>query len=152
MRASDRRDPPRWDGAASLVHAGLTVYGRRHVEYQLASGRWLEPMPQQPGTFYLGNLCAPWHQVQHSRGQAAEPLWRRPLSASSQAAEPACAGGEGVHIAIMLRSGVCRGARARSKGGEPCPVDVYRAINACVAAKIAADPLRLPSLAECMAE
>ena len=95
-------------------------------------------MAQEPGTFYVGNLCAPWHQVRHSAGDSAEPLYR-------------VAGGEGIHIAIMLRSDVFRDARARSKGGQPCPVDVYRALNACVAAKIADDALRMPSLDECVA-
>ena len=95
-------------------------------------------MPQVPGTFYIGNLCAPWHQVVHATGETVEPLYRE---------EPR---GEGIHIAVMLRSDVFRCARARAKGGEPSPVDVYRAINACVAANIGRGGLRLPSLAECI--
>ena len=36
MRPSDRSDPAHFDGAASLLHAGLTVWGRRCLEVRLA--------------------------------------------------------------------------------------------------------------------
>ena len=65
-----------------MLHAGLTVWGKRNLGVCLAKpaeeapGEW-QWLPQQPGAFYIGNLCAPWHQVWHFAPAQAEPLFRR---------------------------------------------------------------------------
>ena len=95
MRPSLRSDPAHFDGVASMRHAGLTVWGRRSLEIRLArlQGAPLEwqKFPQEPGSFYIGNLRAPWHQVAHLPAKQADPLHR---SSDSD---------EGVHIAALRR-------------------------------------------------
>jgi len=143
MRASERSDPAHFDGAASLLHAGLTVWGKRNLGVRLAKpaeeapGEW-QWLPQQPGAFYIGNLCAPWHQVGHFAPAQAEPLFRRGD------------GGRGVHVTVMIRSDVFAEARARCGSSLASPVEVYRAVNAVVANNLATRPLRLPTFTECL--
>ena len=142
MRASERSDPAHFDGAASLLHAGLTVWGKRNLWVQLAEaapgGQEWKKFPQQPGAFYIGNLCAPWHQVEHFAPAQAEPLFQRGD------------GGTGVHVTVMIRSDVFADARARCSSNEASPVEVYRAVNAVVAKKLATRPLRTPTFTECL--
>ena len=74
MRCQPRHDPEHFDGGASLLHGGLTVYGRRVVAYQRADREW-DRMVQEPGDFYVGNLTAPLHRVEHFGSAEAEPLY-----------------------------------------------------------------------------
>ena len=99
---------------------------------------WMGP-PQKPGSFYIGNLCAPWHRVVHLPPEQAEPLHR---SSESE---------EGVHIAAMLRSAVFSEARARCKLSKASPAEVHDVVNDIVARKLATKTLRLPSFQECSA-
>eukprot|EP00974_Lingulodinium_polyedra_P131366 11217421-Lingulodinium_polyedra.AAC.1 len=62
MRPSEREGPARYDGAASLLHAGLTVWGRRGVEIRLQAEAEWQRLEQKPGIFYVGNLCAAWRK------------------------------------------------------------------------------------------
>ena len=144
MRPSERQDPAHFDGAASLLHAGLTVWGRRGLEVRLAKPAQGAPeewkkFPQQPGSFYIGNLCAPWHRVVHLPPEQAEPLHR---SSDSE---------EGVHIAAMLRSAVFAEARARCSSSRASPAEVYDVVNDIVARNLATKKLRHPSFPECCA-
>ena len=127
-----------------MLHAGLTVWGKRNLGIRLAKpdeetpGDW-QWFPQQPGAFYIGNLCAPWqHQVGHFAPAQAEPLFRRGN------------GGTGVHVTVKLCSDVFAEARARSSSSLASPVEVYRAVNAVVANNLATRPLRLPTFTECL--
>ena len=95
--------------------------------------------PQEPGSFYIGNLCAPYHRVVHLPPRQAEPLHR---SSDSD---------EGVHIAVMLRSAVFAEARARCSSSRASPAEVYDVVNDIVARNLATKKLRLPSFPECCA-
>ena len=64
MKESKREDGKHVDGAASLFAGGLTVWGRRHLHVMLASGEE-KILVQEPGDFYIGNLCSALHQVHH---------------------------------------------------------------------------------------
>ena len=77
MRPSAREDRPHFDGAASLLHAGLTVWGRRGVEIRLQPEAEWQRLEQKPGSFYVGNLCAAWHKVVHLPRKDAGPLLRQ---------------------------------------------------------------------------
>ena len=98
-----------------------------------------EKFPQQPGSFYIGNLCAPRHQVVHLPPRQAEPLHR---SSDSD---------EGVHIAVMLRSAVFAEAQARCSSSRASPAEVYDVVNDIVAMNLATRKLRLPNFQECSA-
>ena len=127
-----------------MLHAGLTVWGRRGSEVRLAKPARGAPeegkkFPQQPGAFHIGNLCAPWHQVVHLPPEQAEPLHR---SSDSE---------EGVHIARMLRPAVFAEARARCSSSRASPAEVYDVVNDIVARNLATKKLRLPCFPECCA-
>eukprot|EP00974_Lingulodinium_polyedra_P080333 7782295-Lingulodinium_polyedra.AAC.1 len=60
MSPSEREDPAHLDGAASLFHAGLIVWGKRGLEIRLMpagtnsggeSDEW-QKFPQEPGICY----------------------------------------------------------------------------------------------------
>ena len=125
-----------------MLHAGLTVWGKRNLWVQLAEaapgGQEWKKFPQQPGAFYIGNLCAPWHQVGHFAPAQAEPLFQRGD------------GGTGVHVTVMVRSDVFAHARARCSSNVAIPVEVYRAGNAVVAKNLATRPLRMPTFTKCL--
>ena len=106
MRPGQRFDPAHWDGAASLLHAGFTVWGKRQVQYSCGcdgvrpDAAWDPPVLQAPGDFYVGNVCAAWHRVVHGEPAEAEPLFHD-------------GSGSGVLITVMLRTDVFRANRAR---------------------------------------
>ena len=141
MLASEREDPEHWDGCASLLHGGMTQWGQRVLEYMTADGDW-HGLIQQPGSFYIANMCAAWHRVRHLPPDAAEPLFR-PVGAKPD--HP------GLHITVMLRSDVFRADFSRRGRQKGRPEDVYDAVNLVVARKLAREPWTMPTLGECMA-
>ena len=105
MKAGPRYDPEHVDGGASLLHAGLAIFGTRHVEVKVAESaadKW-DVLPQSAGSFYMGNMCAAWHRVRHLDRKGAGTL---------------CGAAGNVHIAVMLRTDVFREERARIVTGD----------------------------------
>ena len=138
MKAGPRYDPEHFDGGASLLHAGLTIFGTRHVEVMGAGSAacWNE-LPQSAGSFYMGNMCAARHRVRHLDHQDAGKL---------------CGAAGNVQIAVMLRTDVFREERACSMITAPTPCRVYDIVNQVVASSLATDPLHFPDLGTCLAE
>jgi hypothetical protein len=132
MRPSVRKDPKHYDGGASLLHGGLTLFGARDLALLYPDGK-SELLAQTPGTYYIGNLCAIEHEVQHHIPKEQKLL-------------------QGLEIAVMFRTDCFRHNRARKLVGRPGPVHIYDAVNAVVATALARDPLHLPTYAEVMAE
>ena len=97
MVASERFDPEHHDGATSLLHAGLTHWGKRALEHQTADGEW-RGGPQELGSFYVANMCAARHRVRHLPANEAEPLFRDRAAKMTH----------GLHLTVMLRSDVFR--------------------------------------------
>ena len=145
MSPSKREDPAHYDGAASLLHAGLTVWGRRRVEIRLQPEAEWQRLEQKPGSFYVGNLCAARHKVVHLPPEDAGPLW---VDGCSQLGG---AGSERVHIAVMLRSNVFASNRSRTMKGRAGPAEVYNVANTAVAQHLAKEGLQLPTFSECVA-
>ena len=100
---------------------------------------WHE-FPQEPGSFYVSNVCAAWHKVAHVAPAAAEPLWRDAPGARA----------EGVHITVMFRSSVFVAARARTASSKGSPEEVYDVVNALVAKRLSEHGLLLPTFADCL--
>ena len=139
MKAGHRYDPEHFDGGTSLLHAGLTIFGTRHVEVKVAESaddKW-NVLPQSAGSFYMGNMCVAWHRVHHFDCDGGGRL---------------CEAAGNVHIAVMLRTDVFREERARSMSSKPTPCDVFDIVNQVVAESLAIDPLHFPDLASCIAE
>ena len=135
MKSGEREDGWHTDGGASLLHASLTVFGNRQVQVKLEDGRCIS-LPQRPGSFYIGSMCALEHNVQHSE---------HPVGCYGEPSEQ-------VQIAVMLRCDVFRAARARKKNCTPGPAEVFRIVNDEVAKHLAEQALSLPDLAGVLAE
>ena len=138
LRVGERQDGWHTDGGASLLHGGLTVFGSRTLLVN-SEGRGCISLPQKPGSFYVGNLCALEHNV--------EPC-----------AESAGCYGEGppskqVQIAVMLRSDVFRvRAPSRTRKAMSGPVELFKVVNTETAKHLADHPFRLPDLDAVLAE
>ena len=124
-------------GGGDGALASFTVFGSRTLLVK-SEGRGCISLPQKPGSFYVGNLCALEHNV--------EPC-----------AESAGCYGEGppskqVQIAVMLRSDVFRGARTRKINAMPGPAELFIVVNTETAKHLADHPFRLPDLDAVLAE
>ena len=69
LKIGEREDGWHTDGGASLLHAGLTVFGSRTLLVN-RGGAGCISLPQRPGSFYVGNLCALEHNVAHGEHAA----------------------------------------------------------------------------------
>ena len=129
-----REDGWHIDGAASLLHAGLTIFGSRQMQVRW-KGRdgWIS-LPQRPGSFYVGNFCALEHNVVH--GETAPGSWHD------------------LQIMVMFRSDFFRGKGARninSRPGRRAP-DLFHIVNDMTARHLAEVRLPLPDIAAVLAE
>ena len=123
---------------------------------------------QEPGSFYVGNLCALEHNVHH-HDECKHTFERAVVTAKGDgndlasvakakgdAEDPAPAetakGDQRLHIAVMIRSDLFRDLRARKKNSTPGPVDFFSAVNRTVALHLADVPVALPDLTEVLAE
>ena len=85
-------EPAHQDGGASILHLGLTLYGRRALACQQGFGLEDVTVANAPGTVYMGQLTGPVHQVSHQEALESELLEVPGLGR--------------VAVAIMLRTGL----------------------------------------------
>ena len=135
---SDRCESAHIYGGASLVHGGLSAGGRRAVEHRSmdvecetsgdeSSALNLHGATREPGTFYVGSLCAASHRV-----------------AQRMDAQPAF---EGEYIVVRFHTTVFRGTYAGIKKWPPSPICVYDAVSRAVVARFLSElPLLMPRL------
>ena len=104
MTGDAREDPRHYDGGASLLHMGITLYGQRRMELH-GQG---DSVNICPGNVYIGNLCAVEHQIFHEeKHKRAEQL--------------NTATGDGLKVAIMLRTSLFSHCRSRRMSGVVSP-------------------------------
>ena len=140
MEPGKRLDPEHFDGGASLLHMGITIFGARKVHLWLQGGR-THILEQRPGSVYIGNMCSIEHQVEHQ-----DELWTSEILFPDAEAGSA-SDGPGLEIAVMLRSDVFRHSRARQHQGKPTPVDMYDLVNGVVSEHLATQAFLLPDFA-----
>ena len=139
LSVAEREDGWHTDGGASLLHAGLTVFGTRKLLVRMGDGdESCISLVQHPGSFYVGNLCALSHNVEHG-----------PHSHGSYGTGPPS---KQMQIAIMIRSDLFREVRARKKNALPGPADLFRIVNTETAMHIAEGTFCLPDLAAVLLE
>ena len=139
MTADTREDPLHYDGGASLIHMGITLYGQRRMELKKNNDDLRDTVNLCPGNVYIGNLCAVEHQIFHEEKHGrAEQL----LTAND---------GVPLKVAIMLRTSLFAYCRARKMSAMPTPRIVYDRANAVVAKHLRDSKLVLPSYQECLA-
>ena len=137
LKIGEREDGWHTDGGASLLHAAVTVFGSRTLQVKLEDAGCIS-LPQRPGSFYVGNLCALNHNVVHGE-QSAGSYGDGPLS-------------EQVQIVVILRSDVFRAARARRINATPGLAELFHIVNSETARHLAEQPFHLPDLAAVIAE
>ena len=137
LKVGARDDGWHTDGGASLLHAGLTVFGSRYLDVDVGQGReGCISLYQEPGSFYIGNLCALDHDARHVEN---------PVGCKGD-------GPDRVEIAVMFRSDVFREVRARKKNTCPGPKELFSLVNDETAKHLDAEPFFLPDLSEVLAE
>ena len=134
MRPGRRNDTAHFDGGASLLHMGISIFGRRSLRLALDGREQL--CEQQPGSVYIGNMCAVLHQVMHRPAEDQDGcLFRAPGSH------------EPLLFTVMVRSDLFSRDRARTIKSAPNPRAVYSIVNDVVAGHIAQEPFLLPDFA-----
>ena len=167
MKPGQRDDGWHTDGGSSLLHASVTLFGTRTVQVRM-DGEEEVNLAQEPGSFYVGNLCALEHNVRHheeckhtfdgaavtAKGDGKDLA--SAATAKGDAEDPAPAetakGDQRRQIAVMIRSDVFRNFRARKINSTPGPVEFFRVVNRIVAQHLANVPVALPDLTEVLAE
>ena len=137
-KVGEREDGWHTDGGASLLHAGLTIFGSRQLHVKLKNKTGCISLDQRPGSFYVGNLCALEHNVVH--GATSPGSWGDGPPESQ------------VQIMVMLRSALFREIRARTINACPGPHELFRIVNREAARHLAEVPFPLPDLATVLAE
>jgi hypothetical protein len=124
------QEPCHQDGGASVLHIGITLFGRRRLTCKQPGGEdvWLDNIP---GTMYLGGLTGPWHQVSHQPAPPDELLQ------------------QSWSVSVMQRTTLFPFTRSRVKDTTPHPVEFFRTIAASFVHSLAAGSWQLPPLELC---
>ena len=174
MKAGERYDPEHFDGGASLLHAGLTIFGTRHVEVKVAGSAAQEADSAAQVVDSAAQVIDSAAQVADSAAHVADSAagkwsvlpqsagsfymgnmcaaWHRVRHLDSKEAGTLCEAAGNVQIAVMLRTDVFRGEQARSMSTKPTPCAVFDIVNQVVASSLATDPLHFPDLGRCIFE
>ena len=154
MQPGVRDDGWHTDGGCSLLHASTTLFGTRSVEVKV-EGKPQVTLSQEPGSFYVGNLCALEHNVRHHE-ECKHTFEGAAVTAKGDGTDLASAatakGDQRLQIAVMIRCDVFRDCRARTINSTPGPVELFRVLNYAVAEHLAEVPVALPDLTEVLAE
>ena len=120
------------DGLMSVLHIGLTLYGRRYLEMHDADGH-VHSLLNEPGSVYMGSLTGPRHQVRHAHAEAHELLQVEGLGNLSST--------------VMMRSSLFPhdGGYVRNAPATPSFLCLARSFSR----SIAQSQFRLPTLADC---
>jgi hypothetical protein len=129
------REPLHQDGGASVLHMGITLYGRRRITHKQGQALPDIVLDNQPGSVYLGLLTGPWHQVSHQPAAAGELLSLAKLGDCS--------------VTVMVRTALFPHCRSRTRNTTPSPKVLFRDLAAVLRAAVASGPWTLPSLAMC---
>ena len=135
-------EPPHQDGGASVLHMGVTLFGRRKLVCHQGSDLPPVELVCSPGSVYLGVLTGPEHQVHH-----LAPLPGELLRESGVATGPEFHGG--LSVTVMCRTSLFAHNQARLRNVTPSPQGFFFAIAESFRASLATLPFRLPELQEC---
>ena len=127
------QEPNHQDGAASVMHMGLTLWGHRLLTCDIPEEDPLQVL-NAPGTVYMGGLTGPHHQVSH-RPCPADALLDGKFS-----------------VAYMLRTSLFPHCRSRKRGATPHPPIFFYKMAEIIAETVGHRPWLLPSLNLCLAE
>ena len=121
------------DGGMSLFHGGLTLGGIRDL-FLNVEGFGRVRVPNSPGTFYLGNLTGPRHQVIHQPCVDHDYVDVPGLGRRS--------------MTIMFRTGLFPHDRSRFMKQIPKPKALWSCLKNHMVEALQKPGLRLPTLEE----
>ena len=121
------------DGSMSLFHGGLTLGGNRDL-FLNVEGFGRVRVPNSPGTFYLGNLTGPRHQVIHQRCVDHDYVDVPGLGRRS--------------MTIMFRTGLFPHERSRFMEQLPKPKALWSCLKNHMVEALQKPGLRLPTVEE----
>ena len=121
------------DGAMSLFHAGLTLGGNRDLFFNI-EGLGRVRVPNSPGTFYMGNITGPCHQVIHQHCDDCDYVDVPGLGRRS--------------VTIMFRTGLFPMDRSRFMNQLPKPKKLWICLKKHMVEALQQPGLRLPTLEE----
>ena len=126
-----------FDGGASILHMGLTLYGRRQLRFfegnKARPGETVAEMSLAPGSVYLGTITGGLHQVVHGTPRSAHEARL------------------GHSMTCMVRTSLWPGPRGRIMRMSPKPAPMFAAVAQSFVASLREHSFALPSLAECQA-
>ena len=125
------------DGPMSLINVGLTLGGNRDL-FCNVEGLGRVRVPNSLGTFYMGNLTGPRHQVIHQRCDKHDLVDVPGLGFRS--------------VTIMMRTGLFPHHRSRHKEQLPKPRALWTCLKNHIVEALQQPGLRLPTLEEVMQE
>jgi len=99
-------EPRHNDGCMSILHAALTLYGRRDVRFEQGGGEPDIFLHNLPGSFYLGNVTGATHQVHHCATPPHEYLM---------------VDGEALSVNVQFRTSLFAHAKARLRDTTGSP-------------------------------
>jgi hypothetical protein len=129
-------EPEHQDGGASVMHLGLTLYGRRDLACRQGHGLPDVIVQNVPGTVYVGQLTGPRHQVTHRPASGHDLLWVPGLGRCG--------------VNVMMRTALFAFDRARFRNTTPSPQALFEVLTRCFREAFLAE-FRLPTLPECLA-
>ena len=130
----DGADPWCTDDGASLLHAGVTIFGSHDLLLKRKNKEDFK-LPQHPGCLYVGNFCATQHKWRHPASKEGS-LGARKHGRESQ-----------LQNAIMLRIDLF--APLRSDRGNTC---LFESLRIGTAEVVGSVPFPVPDLAAVVAE
>ena len=139
MKPDVRQDEPHFDGGASLLHMGLTLWGRRRLDVSMDDdASTIVSFVLTPGNVYCGNMCAAKHILSHESDHDR--------SESFDTGD-----GQSLKVTAMLRTSLFGAGFGRILIKAPVPKVVYEIANRVVAEYLRDNCLKLPSFADCLA-
>ena len=122
------------DGGGSVLHMGVTLYGRRDLVLEEPDGA-KHVLENSPGLVYVGTLTGPEHQVLHKYSRPDELLDLPGLGPCS--------------VTVMCRTSLFPYNRSRIRGTTPSPKQFFETLTASFQDSLLRQMFRLPTLGDC---
>jgi len=123
-------EPRHKDGGGSVLHLGITLFGKRLLRCEQADGQDIV-VENFPGTVYLGTLTGCYHQVHH-KAAAANELYTD----------------AGWSVTIMCRCALFGANRARLRNTTPSPVPFFLELTKSFTKSLLQFKFKLPTMTE----
>jgi hypothetical protein len=124
------REPRHLDGGASVLHMGLTLFGRRDVICEQGHGLPDVVIKCFPGSIYMGGLTGPHHQVAHQQAGPEELV-------------------DGMSVTVMMRTALFPHCRSRLRNTTPSPPILFQTLAASFRESLAVGSWVLPAIGDC---